>query len=62
MTCSIGVASVCGEMDSTERIIHFADENLYRAKRDGRNRICAAEPSAIKPDADTNDSVLSFSA
>ncbi|MFS8086073.1 MAG: GGDEF domain-containing protein, partial [Acidobacteriota bacterium] len=36
LTCSIGVASLGGELDRTERLVHFADQNLYRAKREGR--------------------------
>ncbi|WP_348946214.1 GGDEF domain-containing protein [Chitinibacter sp. FCG-7] len=37
-TCSIGVAELCGEIDCNELLQH-ADQALYRAKRDGRNRV-----------------------
>src|SRR5204863_3092317 len=49
VTASIGVAAAASaEMDVTG-LIERADEALYRAKRSGRNRICAAgstEPSS----------------
>jgi diguanylate cyclase (GGDEF)-like protein len=48
LTCSIGVASLGGEQDCTEKLVHSADENLYRAKREGRNRVNADEPSSIE--------------
>jgi diguanylate cyclase (GGDEF)-like protein len=41
LTCSIGVASFGGGIDIVSKLIAAADENLYRAKRQGRNRVCA---------------------
>ncbi|MFO7983443.1 MAG: GGDEF domain-containing protein [Desulfuromonadales bacterium] len=51
LTCSIGVATLCEEVDCQERLVYAADENLYRAKRDGRNRVNADKPSkdSVKP-------------
>jgi len=44
LTCSIGVANLCEEIDCTEKLVHVVDQNLYRAKRDGRNRVNADKP------------------
>lgn len=41
VTCSLGVA-VYDDRMKPEDLIHRADEALYRAKRDGRNCVCAA--------------------
>ncbi|GAB6045484.1 hypothetical protein JCM11957_10820 [Caminibacter profundus] len=41
VTISGGVASR-DEVNSKEELLKFADERLYKAKRNGRNRICAA--------------------
>lgn len=51
LTCSIGVASLGVELDCTEKLIHSADENLYRAKREGRNRVNADEPGKAEESA-----------
>jgi len=51
LTCSIGVASLGGELDGAEKLVHSADEHLYRAKREGRNRVNANEPRAIESPA-----------
>ncbi|MCX5793865.1 MAG: GGDEF domain-containing protein [Elusimicrobia bacterium] len=41
-TVSIGVASLSGnEKVSAADVLHRADLNLYQAKRDGKNRVCA---------------------
>ena len=45
--CSIGVASLSNKVTRAERLVRCADENMYRAKNDGRNRVNADEPSAI---------------
>lgn len=41
MTVSMGVASLGDSTDSMEKLVQAADENLYRAKREGRNRVVA---------------------
>jgi two-component system cell cycle response regulator len=41
ITVSIGIAGSEGPQDSAERLLHRADQALYRAKRDGRNRVVA---------------------
>ena len=44
VTVSLGVATVRGDRDHAPRdVIHLADEQLYRAKSDGRNRVVAVE-------------------
>jgi diguanylate cyclase (GGDEF)-like protein len=47
VTCSIGVSSCTPDGPDTDRLIRDADEGLYRAKQEGRNRVaegrrCAA--------------------
>ena len=42
ITISIGIASSLGDGDSAEALLHRADQALYRAKREGRNRIVLA--------------------
>ncbi len=44
LTSSIGIASVEGASDTLEKAIHRADLALYRAKREGRNRVVVFEP------------------
>ena len=39
VTISVGVATIKGETMDTDGIIRMADENLYEAKRSGRNRV-----------------------
>ncbi|HYS49290.1 MAG TPA: diguanylate cyclase, partial [Xanthobacteraceae bacterium] len=41
VTISIGLASLAGVEDSAAHILKRADQALYRAKRDGRNRVVA---------------------
>jgi len=42
ITISIGIASSQGTGDSADSLLHRADQALYRAKREGRNRVVAA--------------------
>ena len=41
ITISIGIASLQGPEDTPEDVLKRADQALYRAKRDGRNRVVA---------------------
>jgi two-component system cell cycle response regulator len=41
VTISVGIASRLGPSDEAAQILKRADEALYRAKRDGRNRVAA---------------------
>lgn len=41
VTISIGVTATEGKADSAEALLRRADQALYRAKRDGRNRVVA---------------------
>ena len=43
MTVSIGVASMPEDALDIEGIVDKADQALYRAKREGRNRVCVSE-------------------
>lgn len=42
VTVSIGVASFPGDAKVREELINKADESLYKAKEDGRNKVCCA--------------------
>ena len=39
LTVSIGVASFSDEIADMDKLVHAADENMYRAKHEGRNRV-----------------------
>jgi two-component system, cell cycle response regulator len=41
VTISIGIAARTGPQDNASQMLKRADEALYRAKRDGRNRVAA---------------------
>lgn len=43
VTCSLGVATSLHPTTERERLIACADQALYRAKRLGRNQVCAAQ-------------------
>ena len=51
MTMSIGVASGVPEDPSGEAMLAEADAQMYRAKAQGRNRVCAAPSNAPGPAA-----------
>jgi diguanylate cyclase (GGDEF)-like protein len=42
-TVSIGVAALREDANGTQALVEAADEALYRAKKDGRNRVADAE-------------------
>ncbi len=42
LTCSIGMASYPGDGKDVQEVLRFADEALYRSKKEGRDRICVA--------------------
>jgi diguanylate cyclase (GGDEF)-like protein len=46
LTVSAGVAALRGEACDGERLVLEADQALYQAKREGRNRVCLASPSS----------------
>ena len=41
ITASFGIASSTGKGDNSDKLLHRADQALYRAKREGRNRVIA---------------------
>ena len=45
-TVSIGVAGLDQAIDSVDQLVRLTDEALYRAKREGRNQVIAAQQSA----------------
>ena len=49
MTISIGVASFPNDASDPIQLVEKADSALYRAKRSGRNRVCAYRPSNKTP-------------
>ncbi|WP_207458453.1 diguanylate cyclase [Azospirillum sp. SYSU D00513] len=49
LTASIGVACMQGPEDTLDRVIHRADQALYRAKNGGRNRVAADGPALAEP-------------
>ncbi|MHB8730564.1 MAG: diguanylate cyclase [bacterium] len=52
VTFSVGVATYPTHGDNRERLIAAADQALYRAKAEGRDRVVIAEPvlrSAVNP-------------
>jgi diguanylate cyclase (GGDEF)-like protein len=49
MTISIGVASFPNDASDPIQLVEKADSALYRAKRSGRNRVCAYRPGNKAP-------------
>ncbi|MBI1912147.1 MAG: diguanylate cyclase [Deltaproteobacteria bacterium] len=47
ITISIGLATISDDIESEEKLITIADNNLYKAKNAGRNRIIAAQSDKI---------------
>lgn len=47
ISISIGVASVSANVDSKEKLVQAADQALYRAKKEGRNRVIIATTSQL---------------
>jgi len=45
VTISIGVAAFPDDATDPIQLVELADSALYRAKRSGRNRVCAYRPS-----------------
>ncbi len=44
VTVSIGIAVFGADVEDSENLVRVADENLYHAKQDGRNRVVADTP------------------
>lgn len=51
ITISIGVAAFPDDATDPIHLVELADSALYRAKRSGRNRVCAYRPSLATTDA-----------
>jgi two-component system, cell cycle response regulator len=49
LTVSIGVASYPQHGESFHALVEAADRALYRAKREGRDRVCEAQPPSRPP-------------
>ncbi len=52
LTVSIGVAAFDETTDHVDLLLKFADEALYQAKREGRDRVVVARPAVLLPDPD----------
>jgi diguanylate cyclase (GGDEF)-like protein len=50
VTISIGIAAFDETTDRVDLLLKFADDALYKAKRNGRNRVVQASPAAELPD------------
>lgn len=47
VTVSIGIAGIGAGDSSIEPVLMRADNSLYQAKEEGRNRVCAIRPAAV---------------
>jgi diguanylate cyclase (GGDEF)-like protein len=50
LTISIGVAAFDETTDRVDLLLKFADDALYEAKREGRDRVVTARPAAALPE------------
>jgi diguanylate cyclase (GGDEF)-like protein len=47
VTVSIGVSQLTSNIETLQALIEAADNEMYRAKRTGKNRVCASESSEV---------------
>ena len=52
LTVSIGLAAFDETTDHVDLLLKFADDALYQAKREGRDRVVAARPAVLLPEPD----------
>ncbi len=57
LTVSIGVAAFDETTDRVDLLLKFADDALYQAKRDGRDRVVLARPAAALPELNFTEPV-----
>ena len=48
VTISLGIAEINESINSLDHLISNADACLYTAKREGRNRVCAADDAPLQ--------------
>ncbi len=57
ITVSIGVATLNSEISDCQHLVEQADQALYRAKQEGRNRVSVSNPRSVWPKATELDSL-----